>query len=71
MLERVPEAFARPASYGLFLTIAGTASALGPWVMGWWTDLLGPRAHRADRLLSAPSPSTPGLIGLRRLLQLR
>ena len=28
----------------LFLTIAGTFSSLGPWIIGWWTDRLGDRA---------------------------
>jgi MFS family permease len=43
MLERVdPEIRGRVV--GLFLLIAGTFGALGPWVMGAWTDWLGPRA---------------------------
>jgi len=42
MLERVaPEVRGRVV--GLFMVIAGTFGALGPWVMGAWTDLLGPR----------------------------
>jgi MFS family permease len=42
ILERVgPEVRGRVV--GLFLVIAGTFGALGPWVMGAWTDWLGPR----------------------------
>ena len=42
-IERVtPQARGRVV--GLFLTIAGTFSSLGPWIIGWWTDHLGPRA---------------------------
>ncbi len=43
MLERVDPSF-RGRVVGLFLTIAGTAAGLGPWVMGWWTDTFGRRA---------------------------
>jgi MFS family permease len=43
MLERVP-ANLRGRVVGLFLIVAGTLSACGPWVMGFWTDLLGARA---------------------------
>jgi hypothetical protein len=39
MLERVPGEF-RGRVVGLFLQIAGTFGALGPWVMGAWTDRL-------------------------------
>jgi MFS family permease len=43
ILERVsPEIRGRVV--GVFLLIAGTFSALGPWVMGAWTDWLGPSA---------------------------
>ena len=38
-LERVPPEF-RGRVVGLFLQIAGTFGALGPWVMGAWTDRL-------------------------------
>jgi MFS family permease len=38
-LERVP-ANVRGRVVGLFLLIAGTFGALGPWVMGAWTDRL-------------------------------
>jgi MFS family permease len=42
-LERVvPEVRGRVV--GLFLCIAGTIGATGPWVMGAWVDALGPRA---------------------------
>ena len=43
-LERVP-ANVRGRVVGLFLTIAGTFAALSPWVMGFWTDAMGPRAY--------------------------
>jgi MFS family permease len=42
ILERV-DAEVRGRVVGLFLVIAGTFGALGPWVMGAWTDWLGPR----------------------------
>jgi MFS family permease len=35
----------RGRAIGLYLTVCGTLGAVAPWVMGWWTDLLGPRAH--------------------------
>jgi MFS family permease len=38
-LERVPGEY-RGRVVGLFLQIAGTFGALGPWVMGAWTDRL-------------------------------
>ena len=44
LLERFPAA-ARGRAYGLYLTIAGSMSAAGPWVMGAWTDALGERAN--------------------------
>ncbi len=44
MLERVPGNL-RGRVVGLFLGLAGTAAACGPWVMGYWTDLLGPRGN--------------------------
>lgn len=44
VLERVAPAV-RGRVVGLFLTIAGTFASTGPWVMGAWTDRLGPRAH--------------------------
>jgi MFS family permease len=45
MLERTsPEQRGRVV--GLFLLIAGTFSGAGPWIMGWWTDLLGANASR-------------------------
>jgi MFS family permease len=43
MLERVSSEF-RGRVVGLFLLIAGTFGALGPWVMGAWVDRLGPKA---------------------------
>ncbi len=43
ILERV-HASHRGRVVGLFLTIAGTFSALAPWAMGFWTDLLHDRA---------------------------
>jgi MFS family permease len=43
ILERVPPAV-RGRVVGVFLTIAGTFGACAPFVMGWWTDLLGNRA---------------------------
>jgi MFS family permease len=42
ILERVG-AEVRGRVVGLFLVIAGTFGASGPWVMGAWTDWLGPR----------------------------
>jgi FSR family fosmidomycin resistance protein-like MFS transporter len=42
-LERVAPAV-RGRVVGLFLTIAGTIGAFGPWVMGSWVDALGSRA---------------------------
>jgi MFS family permease len=44
MLERVSPQF-RGRAVGLFLLIAGTVGALGPWVMGAWVDWLGPKAE--------------------------
>ncbi len=43
MLERV-DANVRGRVVGLFLMLAGTFGAAGPWVMGFWTDRMGPRA---------------------------
>jgi MFS family permease len=43
MLERVPGQL-RGRVVGVFLSLAGTVAACGPWVMGYATDLLGPRA---------------------------
>jgi len=43
ILERA-DSEVRGRVVGLFLVIAGTFGALGPWVMGAWTDWLGPRA---------------------------
>lgn len=43
ILERVAGEL-RGRVVGLFLVIAGTLSACGPWVMGLWTDLLGGRS---------------------------
>jgi MFS family permease len=43
MMERVAPAV-RGRVVGIFLSIAGVFSSLGPWIMGKWTDLLGPRA---------------------------
>jgi MFS family permease len=44
LLERFPAA-QRGRAYGLYLTIAGSMGAAGPWVMGAWTDALGDRAN--------------------------
>lgn len=44
LLERFPAAV-RGRAYGLYLSIAGSMSAAGPWVMGAWTDALGDRAN--------------------------
>jgi hypothetical protein len=44
ILERVSPNV-RGRVVGLFLTLAGTFASLSPWVMGFWTDLLGERAH--------------------------
>jgi hypothetical protein len=44
MLERVP-ANVRGRVVGLFLSIAGTFAGASPWVMGFWTDMMGPRAN--------------------------
>jgi hypothetical protein len=44
-LERV-DTRVRGRFVGLFLTLAGTMSALAPWVMGLWTDLLREGAAR-------------------------
>jgi MFS family permease len=43
LVERV-DGERRGRVIGLCLTIVGTASAMAPWAMGFWTDLLGPRA---------------------------
>ena len=43
MLERVPGNL-RGRVVGVFLCLAGTAAGCGPWVMGYWTDLLGTRS---------------------------
>jgi MFS family permease len=44
MLERVP-ADMRGRVVGIFLSVAGTFSSTAPFVMGWWTDRMGSRAH--------------------------
>ncbi len=52
MLERVsPTVRGRVA--GMFLSIAGTIAAVGPFIMGWWADALGPRASE-PRAFAAP-----------------
>ncbi|HEY2585771.1 MAG TPA: MFS transporter [Tepidisphaeraceae bacterium] len=43
MLERVPAAL-RGRVVGLFLSLAGTAASMSPWVMGFWIDTFGLRA---------------------------
>jgi MFS family permease len=43
MAERVP-AELRGRVVGLFLTIAGTFSAISPWAVGYWVDMLKDRA---------------------------
>jgi len=57
MLERISPEF-RGRVVGLFLQIAGTFGALGPWVMGAWTDHL----HDAHRQASYFGPFA--LIGM-------
>jgi len=47
MLERISPEF-RGRVVGLFLQIAGTFGALGPWVMGAWTDHLHDPHHQAS-----------------------
>jgi MFS family permease len=47
MLERVPSNL-RGRTSGLFLQIAGTFGALGPWVMGAWSDHLGDSKIQSD-----------------------
>jgi MFS family permease len=44
MLERVPGDL-RGRVVGVFLSLAGTVAACGPWVMGYTTDLLGPHGN--------------------------
>ena len=44
MLERCDGPL-RGRVVGLFLTIAGTAASVSPWIMGFWTDSFGPRSH--------------------------
>lgn len=51
MLERV-DASVRGRVVGLFLTLAGTFAATGPWVMGWWVDQMGPSAARQTSYLA-------------------
>jgi hypothetical protein len=59
MLERVsPEVRGRVV--GIFLSIAGTFSSTSPFVMGWWTDRLGTRAH--EPLAYVPLFGTLGLM---------
>jgi MFS family permease len=43
MMERSAPAV-RGRVVGLYLTVAGTMGAVAPWVIGYWTDKLGPRA---------------------------
>ncbi|HEX8525328.1 MAG TPA: MFS transporter [Tepidisphaeraceae bacterium] len=50
ILERVPS-HVRGRVVGIFLTIAGTFAASSPWVMGFWTDRLGERAHEVNAYL--------------------
>jgi hypothetical protein len=45
MLERTPPEL-RGRVVGLFLLIAGLFSGTAPWIMGYWTDLLGRDAAR-------------------------
>jgi MFS family permease len=59
ILERVPGAV-RGRVVGRFLTIAGTFSAISPWVMGFWTDRLRERAH--EPLAYLPLFATLGLM---------
>jgi MFS family permease len=47
LLERLPSA-GRGRGYGLYFTVAGTMSAVGPWLMGFWTDALHERADVAS-----------------------
>jgi MFS family permease len=46
MLERIAPR-QRGRVYGLYFSFAGTLGAAGPWIMGFWTDALGERAHVA------------------------
>jgi MFS family permease len=46
MLERIAPR-QRGRVYGLYFSFAGTLGAAGPWIMGFWTDALGDRAHVA------------------------
>ena len=46
LLERWPAGM-RGRGYGLFFTIAGTMSSMGPLLIGAWTDALGVRADSA------------------------
>ena len=43
-LERTPAAL-RGRVVGLFLMLAGTMASTGPWIMGAWTDAMGPAAQ--------------------------
>ena len=62
MLERTtPDQRGRVV--GLFLLIAGTFSGTGPWVMGFWTDLLG---HSASRPIAYLGPF--GLVAVMMLI---
>jgi MFS family permease len=45
ILERVP-ANVRGRVVGLFLTIAGSFAGISPWLMGFWTDRMGPGTLR-------------------------
>jgi hypothetical protein len=45
MLERVAPAL-RGRVVGLFLSVAGTAASLSPWIMGYWTDSFYPRGNQ-------------------------
>jgi MFS family permease len=59
-IERVtPQARGRVV--GLFLTIAGTFSSLGPWIIGWWTDRLG-EARSADPHSYVPQFATMAVL---------
>jgi MFS family permease len=59
MLERVP-GDVRGRVVGLFLTIAGTFSAMSPFALGYWIDLLKGRA--AEQHAYVPLFATLGVM---------
>jgi len=61
MLERVDNAV-RGRVVGLFLSIAGTIGAAGPWAMGAWTDHVATAGRATDPLAYAPAFATVGAL---------